>query len=90
MQKDVNAGSGATGNDKPLPNVYFAASSAADQFVHVVRARAVAVADPTAQTTSCGQPVAELYRQPRAITCAGCSRTTGITTAKDFPPERAL
>ena len=84
-------GPGANDEDrKPLPTVLFAASTNSDHLVHGVRARADAVADPTGQTTSCNEPASELYREPRTITCAACSRATGVRSPRDFPPEHVL
>jgi hypothetical protein len=62
-------------------NHRFTARSELDDEVHVVNAPLDAVADPSAYTTWCGQPVVEICRGARPATCSTCVRATGGTEA---------
>jgi len=62
-------------------NHRFTARSELDDEVHVVNAPLDAVADPSAYTTWCGQPVVEICRDGRPATCSDCARATGGVAA---------
>jgi hypothetical protein len=55
----------------------FAARSRRDDQVHLVNAPLDAVVDPSAYTTHCGQPVAEIDRDGPPATCPACADAAG-------------
>ena len=71
-------------------NHRFTARSELDDEVHVVNAPLDAVADPSAYTTWCGQPVVEICRDGRPATCSSCARATGGAVASSNPSNAEL
>lgn len=52
------------------------ARSGTDDSTHATDAGADAFVDPARYATLCGQPVMEVYRERRTITCPTCSEIT--------------